>query len=121
MRRRSLISAVLGPVLLSHRVQYKMISSLAEVALGLVLAVYYFLVKLVKLCLPAAWLEKEISGQVVLVTGGGSGIGRLMCLRFARLGATVVSWDINKVLCYHAARPPTSQLLERSAMRRRLR
>ena len=40
--------------------------------------------------------EKDISGQVVLVTGGGSGIGRLMCLRFARLGATVVSWDINK-------------------------
>ena len=113
--------AVLGPVLLSHRVQYKMISSLAEVSLGLVLAVYYFLVKLVKLFLPAAWLEKEISGQVVLVTGGGSGIGRLMCLRFARLGATVVSWDINKVLCYQAARPPTSQLLERSAMRRRLR
>ena len=35
--------------------------------------------------------------QVVLVTGGGSGIGRLMCLRFARLGATVVTWDINKV------------------------
>ena len=74
-----------------------MISSLVEVALGLVLAVYYFLVKLVKLCLPAAWLEKDITGQVVLVTGGGSGIGRLMCLRFARLGATVVTWDINKV------------------------
>jgi len=34
--------------------------------------------------------------QVVLITGGGSGIGRLMCLRFARLGATVVTWDINK-------------------------
>jgi len=41
--------------------------------------------------------EKNISGQVVLVTGGGSGIGRLMCLRFARLGATVVTWDINKL------------------------
>ena len=40
-----------------------MISDLAEVALGLLLAVYYFLVKLVKLCLPAAWLEKDISGQ----------------------------------------------------------
>ena len=74
-----------------------MISSLVEVALGLVLAVYYLLVKLVKLCLPAAWLEKDITGQVVLVTGGGSGIGRLMCLRFAGLGATVVTWDINKV------------------------
>jgi len=61
------------------------------------MAVYYLLAKLVRLCLPASWLEKEITGQVVLVTGGGSGIGRLMCLRFARLGATVVTWDINKV------------------------
>merc|ERR1719167_739551 len=41
-------------------------------------------------------IKKEvISGQIVLVTGGGSGIGRLMCLRFARLGAIVVTWDIN--------------------------
>ena len=105
-----------------------MISSLVEVALGLVLAVYYFLVKLVKLCLPAAWLEKDITGQVVLVTGGGSGIGRLMCLRFARLGATVVTWDINKVgyCILPSSYLPSSYLplvpsyfFKRSAMRRR--
>ena len=73
-----------------------MIQNILEVVVGLLMAVYYALAKVVKLCLPQAMFEKDISGQVVLVTGGGSGIGRLMCLRFARLGATVVSWDINK-------------------------
>jgi len=53
--------------------------------------------RLVKIILPQKMFEKNITGQVVLVTGGGSGIGRLMCLRFARLGATVVTWDINKL------------------------
>jgi len=73
-----------------------MITDLCQVIAGLILAVYYFLVKLVMLCIPLAWQQKDVSGQVVLVTGGGSGIGRLMCLRFARLGATVVTWDIDK-------------------------
>merc|ERR1712179_565155 len=64
---------------------------------ALVLVVYYVIERLVKIVLPQKMFEKNISGQVVLITGGGSGIGRLMCLRFARLGATVVTWDINKL------------------------
>ena len=59
-----------------------MITDLCQVIAGLILAVYYFLVKLVMLCIPLAWQQKDVSGQVVLVTGGGSGIGRLMCLRW---------------------------------------
>ncbi|XP_017471425.1 PREDICTED: short-chain dehydrogenase/reductase family 16C member 6 [Rhagoletis zephyria] len=39
---------------------------------------------------------KEISGQVVLITGGGGGVGRLLALNFAKLNARVVVWDINQ-------------------------
>lgn len=71
--------------------------AILEVLYALVLTVYHVLERLVKIFVPQKMLEKNISGQVVLVTGGGSGIGRLMCLRYARLGATVVTWDINKL------------------------
>jgi len=71
-------------------------ANILDVFVSLLLIVYHVLERFVKLFIPQKVFEKNISGQVVLVTGGGSGIGRLMCLRFARLGATVVTWDINK-------------------------
>ena len=33
---------------------------------------------------------------MILITGAANGIGRLMALRFAALGATVVLWDIDE-------------------------
>ncbi|XP_020861613.1 epidermal retinol dehydrogenase 2 isoform X2 [Phascolarctos cinereus] len=39
--------------------------------------------------------KKNVAGEIVLVTGSGSGIGRLLALRFAHLGAILVLWDIN--------------------------
>jgi NAD(P)-dependent dehydrogenase (short-subunit alcohol dehydrogenase family) len=38
--------------------------------------------------------ERRFSGRAVLVTGGGSGIGRVMAMRFAAEGAAVVVADI---------------------------
>jgi len=71
-------------------------ASIGEVLVALVWTVYYIIEATVKLFLPANLRHKDIQGQVVLITGGGSGIGRLMCQRFAKLGATIVTWDINE-------------------------
>jgi len=79
-----------------HQATHKMAAAVLEVLIALVFTVYHVIERVVKIFLPQKMFEKNISGQVVLITGGGSGIGRLMCLRFARLGATVVTWDINK-------------------------
>ncbi|NXQ19422.1 RDHE2 dehydrogenase, partial [Peucedramus taeniatus] len=60
----------------------------------IVLFVYYLLESLVFLFIPGR--KKNVSGEIVLITGAGSGIGRLLAVKFARLGATVVLWDINQ-------------------------
>lgn len=48
------------------------------------------------LCVPKKYRSKDIRGNVALVTGGGSGIGRLMCLKLAAKGALVVTWDVSE-------------------------
>lgn len=40
--------------------------------------------------------EKDLKGELALVTGGGGGLGRLIALRLCKLGVHVVIWDINQ-------------------------
>ncbi|KAG7392547.1 hypothetical protein PHYPSEUDO_000235 [Phytophthora pseudosyringae] len=41
------------------------------------------------------WPQKSVKGDVVVITGGAMGLGRLVALRFASLGAVVVIWDLH--------------------------
>ncbi|MFH4975714.1 hypothetical protein AB6A40_002423 [Gnathostoma spinigerum] len=69
--------------------------SAALTVLGkLVLACFIGFVKAV---LPRGVLpRKNVQGETVLITGSGSGLGRLMAIEFAKLGANLVLWDINE-------------------------
>ncbi|KAL3662215.1 hypothetical protein V7S43_012546 [Phytophthora oleae] len=44
------------------------------------------------------WPQKSVKGDVVVITGGAMGLGRLVALRFAALGAVVVIWDLHSDL-----------------------
>ncbi|XP_068956070.1 short-chain dehydrogenase/reductase family 16C member 6-like isoform X2 [Petaurus breviceps papuanus] len=55
---------------------------------------YYFVESALFYVIPKS--KKRVVGEIVLITGAGSGLGRLMALKFVRLGAIVVLWDINQ-------------------------
>jgi len=40
--------------------------------------------------------RKSVKGEVVLITGAASGLGRRMAIKFAALGAKLVLWDVNE-------------------------
>lgn len=40
--------------------------------------------------------ERDVSDDIVLITGTGHGIGKELALQYSALGATVVCWDINE-------------------------
>jgi 2-dehydro-3-deoxy-L-rhamnonate dehydrogenase (NAD+) len=46
----------------------------------------------------------DLNGRFAVVTGGASGIGRAVCERFARSGATVAVWDLDEAAAAALAR-----------------
>ncbi|TRY75747.1 hypothetical protein TCAL_11108 [Tigriopus californicus] len=68
---------------------------LLDILMGLALSLYYGVINLAKSFFPDQF-KKDVANDVVLITGAGSGLGRLMAYQFAKLGAIVVSVDVNK-------------------------
>ncbi len=67
-----------------------------EFLIAIILGIWGILLEIVVTCIPRRFRYKDVTGQVVLITGAGSGIGRLMAKKFALShGAIVVAWDIN--------------------------
>jgi len=72
------------------------LQSIGEVTVFLLLSIFAILDGIIKAFIPKRYKMKSIDGEIALVTGGGGGLGRLLSLRLANLGAVVVVWDINE-------------------------
>ncbi|NXR06135.1 DHB11 dehydrogenase, partial [Semnornis frantzii] len=67
---------------------------LLDLLLFLATLLYSYLEALVKLFVPVR--RKSVSGELVLVTGAGHGVGRATALEFAKRHSRLVLWDIDK-------------------------
>lgn len=62
----------------------------------LIIALYTTIICLVKQFIPYRYRCKSVSGELILITGAGSGLGKLMAHRFSKLGAKLVLVDIDE-------------------------
>lgn len=70
-------------------------SFIAKFFIGMTISLWYMIKAIFLFFIPKCLRFKDVSNDIVLITGGASGLGRLMAIRFAKLGAKVVIWDLN--------------------------
>ena len=85
---------------------FTLVHVLYHVSRGIITSIFPFLVP-----------KKDISGQWVLVTGAGQGIGALLAKRIANLGAKLVLWDVNAGFFIRRFLGATKHLYKRSVGR----
>lgn len=60
------------------------------------MSIVYILESLVRTITPRRLKRRSIDGETVLITGGGSGLGRLLAIRLAMRGAFIIIWGRNE-------------------------
>lgn len=83
-------NAAIDPVNIASRIAFRVYDVVICFCtiLGYILqAIFYTVIGLPK---------KSLYGEKALVTGGGSGIGRLTAIKLAKLGVEIVIWDVNQ-------------------------
>ena len=67
-----------------------------QIVVDIAVLLYYWLEGIVLFFIPRSLRYKKVDDDIVLITGGGSGLGRLLAVKFATLGAKVVLWDLSQ-------------------------
>lgn len=62
---------------------------------GSLIALWYLLKAIFLYFVPKCLRFKDISNEIILITGGASGLGRLFAIKLAKRGARVIIWDVN--------------------------
>ncbi|XP_071853925.1 epidermal retinol dehydrogenase 2-like isoform X1 [Apostichopus japonicus] len=75
---------------------FEMFSFFGGLVNSLVIILIHCLLAIIKYVTPMTlWPKKSVAGEIALVTGSGSGIGREVSLSLAKRGCHLVLWDIN--------------------------
>ncbi|XP_039307651.1 short-chain dehydrogenase/reductase family 16C member 6 isoform X2 [Solenopsis invicta] len=73
---------------------YNIILLLAEILLLILKILYYICEDIYRVIVPIK--KKSVTGEIVLITGAGHGIGKELAIGYASLGATVICCDIDE-------------------------
>ena len=68
---------------------------IGQVVVTLILTVFYAIVCLVKQVVPYKYRCKSIKGETVLITGTGSGLGKSLAKKMAKLDTRMILVDID--------------------------